>query len=95
LLYELHTWETMRELEREARARLPGRVATVTRPALGARLARAAGPSAQALRRRARGLGRDLGRSRRVLRQLLIAYGLSASNRGVPIGTPLFHSQGG
>jgi len=43
MLYELYTREKMRELEGEARARLPGRMAPLTRPALAARLLRAAG----------------------------------------------------
>jgi len=43
MLYEPYTWEKLRELEREARARSPGGMAAQARPALAAQLLRAAG----------------------------------------------------
>jgi hypothetical protein len=43
MLYELYTHEKMRELESEARARTPDRLAVVTRPTLAARMLRAVG----------------------------------------------------
>jgi hypothetical protein len=43
MLYAPYTWEKLRELEREARARLPGGMAAQARPALAAQLRRAAG----------------------------------------------------
>jgi len=49
MLYELYTWEKMRELESEARARTPGRMAMVTRAGLAARLLRAVGRSLRRL----------------------------------------------
>ncbi len=43
MLYELYTWEKLRELERECRALLPGRTAVAGDTTLPARLARAVG----------------------------------------------------
>jgi len=41
--HELYTWEKLRELEREARARKPGRPRATGGPMLGAGLVRATG----------------------------------------------------